>query len=61
VTVFPGQGIVVVDLRRWLPEELSLQVLTVQGTARTLSVWVGSGSLSDLPTRGPKKLPADTG
>ena len=61
VTVFPGQGIVVVDLRRWLPEELSLEVLTVQGTARTLSVWFGSGSLSDLPNRGPQRLPADTG
>jgi hypothetical protein len=61
VTVFPGQGIVVVDLRRWLPDEVSLQVLTVQGTARTLSVWFGPGGLSDLPGRGPKRLPAETG
>ncbi len=60
VTVFPGQGIVVVDLRRWLPDEVSLDVLTVQGTARTLSVWFGPGSLSDLPGRGPKRLPAET-
>jgi len=58
VTVFPGQGIVVVDLRRWLPDEVSLQVLTVQGTARSLSVWFGAGFLSDLPRRGPRMLPA---
>jgi hypothetical protein len=58
LTVFPGQGIIVVDLRKWLPDEVSLEVLTVQGTARTLSVWFGPGSLSDLPGRGPKRLPA---
>jgi len=60
VTVFSGQGIVVADLRRWLPEELSLEVLTVQGTARTLSLWFGPGRLGDLPGRGPKRLPAET-
>ena len=59
-TVFPGQGIVVIDLRTWLPDEVSLEVLTVQGAARTLSVWFGPGSLSDLPGRGPKRLPAET-
>ena len=58
LTVFPGQGIMVVDLRRWLPNEVSLEVLTVQGTARSLSVWFGPGSLSDLPGKGPKRLPS---
>jgi len=58
LTVFPGQGIIVVDLRKWLPDEVSLEVLTVQGTARTLSVWFGPGSLSDLPGQGPKRLPS---
>jgi hypothetical protein len=59
--VFSGHGIVVVDLRQWLPEELMLRVLTVQGTSRSLHVWFGSGSLRNLPGRGPDLLPADTG
>jgi hypothetical protein len=58
LTVFPGQGIVVVDLRRWIPEEAELKILTVQATARSLSVWFGPGSLTDLPMRGPRPLPA---
>jgi hypothetical protein len=58
--VFLGQGIVVVDLRQWLPEELALEVLTVQGTARSLHVWFGPGSLANLPQMGPRLLPADT-
>ena len=57
--VFSGQGIVVVDLRRWLPDELVLDILTVQGTARTLHVWFGAGSLANLPGRGPRLLPAE--
>jgi hypothetical protein len=58
--VFSGQGIVVVDLRRWLPEELMLEVLTVQGTSRSLHIWFGPGSLANLPGRSPQLLPADT-
>ena len=60
VKVFSGQGIVVIDLRRWLPEELVLEVLTVQGMARTLHVWFGPGRLSELPNRAPSRLPAGT-
>ena len=60
VSVFSGQGIVVIDLRRWLPEELALEILTVQGTARGLHVWFGAGALANLPGRGPHLLPADT-
>jgi hypothetical protein len=60
LNVFLGQGIVVVDLRQWLPEELTLEVLTVQGTARSLHIWFGSGSLANLPGRGPRLLPAET-
>jgi hypothetical protein len=59
LSVFSGQGIVVVDLRRWLPDELVLDILTVQGTARTLHVWFGAGSLANLPGRGPRLLPAE--
>ena len=59
VKVFSGHGIVVVDLRPWLPEELALEVLTVQGMARTLHVWFGPGRLSELPGRGPRRLPSE--
>jgi len=50
---------VVVDLRQWLPEELMLEVLTVQGTSRSLHIWFGSGSLRNIPGRGPRLLPAE--
>jgi hypothetical protein len=60
LNVFSGQGIVVVDLRRWLPEELMLEVLTVQGTSRSLHIWFGSGSLRNLPGKGPRLLPRKT-
>jgi len=58
--VFSGHGIVVVDLRQWLPEELKLEVLTVQGTSRSLHIWFGSGALRELPRKGPRLLPANT-
>lgn len=58
LTVFQGQGIVVLDLRRWLPAELDLNVVTVQATLRSLHVWFGPGRLDDLPGRGPGRLPA---
>ena len=32
ITVIRGQGIVVVDLRRWLPPELDLKIVTVPAT-----------------------------
>jgi hypothetical protein len=57
VTVFQGQGIVVLDLRRWLPGELDLQVVTVQATLRALHVWFGPGRLNDLPGQSPGRLP----
>jgi hypothetical protein len=60
LTIFPGQGIVVVDLRRWLPEELTVEVLTIQGTRRSLHVWFGAGSLENLPGKGPKLLSPET-
>jgi hypothetical protein len=60
LSVFTGASIVVVDLRKWLPEELTLEVLTVQGTARSLHVWFGPGSLSNLPQKGQRLLPSTT-
>ena len=59
LTVF-GEGILVVDLREWLPPELDLKVLTIQATERSVHVWFGAGGLRDLPTKRPKALPADT-
>ena len=58
VTVFGGDGIVVFDLRRALPAELDLQVLTVQASARALHVWFGPGGLTDLPAPERAALPA---
>lgn len=59
LTVY-GDGILVVDLRKWLPPELDLRVLTIQATERTAHVWFGAGGLRDLPARRSKALPADT-
>lgn len=61
VSVFTGESIVVVDLRQWLPEEMTLEVITVQGTARSLHLWFGPGSLSNVPGKGPRLLPASIG
>ncbi len=61
LSVFLGDGIVVADLSEWLPQELRLEVLTVQGTRRSLHLWFGSGSLRNLPGKGPVLLPAKTG
>jgi len=58
VTVFRGEGIVVVDLRKWLPAELDLSVLTVQATQQSLHLWFGPGSLRDVPHRPKAALPA---
>jgi len=60
VTVFRGDGIVVVDLREWLPPELELSVLTVQATGRALHLWFGPGRLTDLPEQVRAALPATT-
>lgn len=54
-------GIVVIDLRSAIPEELELSVLTVQITERTVDVWIGPGSLRDLPRRDPPRLAATAG
>ena len=59
--VFRGDGIVVIDLRRWLPGQLELNVVTVQATLRSLHVWFGPGRLDELPGRGPARLPAGSG
>jgi len=52
ITVFRGQGIVVIDLRRWLPSELDLNIVTVQATGSSIHIWFGAGGLRDLPGHG---------
>jgi hypothetical protein len=51
ITVYRGQGIVVVDLRRWLPPELDLKIVTVQATEGSIHLWFGAGGLRDVPGR----------
>ena len=58
VRVVQGQGIVIVDLDRWIPPELSLSVLTVQATERSLHLWLGPGDLRDLPVEQRQALTA---
>jgi hypothetical protein len=58
LTVFGGDGIVVFDLRKWLPPELDLSVLTVQATNRSMHLWFGAGALEDLPAPKRTALPA---
>jgi len=55
-----GDGILVLDLRKWLPPELDLKVLTIQATERSAHVWFGAGGLRDIPAKRSKALPADT-
>lgn len=50
VTVIRGQGIVVVDLGRWLPAEASITVITVQATRHRVHLWLGPGHLESLPS-----------
>jgi len=60
VKVFQGDGIVVIDLRRWLPPEVEVNVVTVQATHRSLHIWFGPGRLGDVPGTSPQLLPAGT-
>jgi hypothetical protein len=59
--VLPGDGIVVIDLRQWLPPGLDLRIVTVQATSRSLHVWFGPGRLEDLPRDARRSLPAGEG
>ncbi len=61
VTVFRGSGILVVDLREWLPAELDLTVLTVQATEAGVHLWLGPGSLRDVPGEARPALAAGLG
>ncbi|MCK5377878.1 MAG: hypothetical protein KAJ78_00685 [Acidobacteria bacterium] len=49
VTILPGSDIVVVDLRRWIPPEVSLRIVAVQVVGDGLHVWLASGSVLEIP------------
>ncbi len=58
LTVVAGEGIVIVDLRRWIPEQVSISIRTVQATERCIHIWLGPGIVDDLPPGTVKSLPA---
>jgi hypothetical protein len=58
LTVIPGQGIVIVDLSAWIPPDVTLSVIAVQATSRSLHVWLGPGELMDVPGSGRPALPS---
>ena len=60
LTVIRGQGILILDLRTWLPPELTLTVITAQATAGQLHLWFGPGALDALPSGERRALPAAT-
>lgn len=49
VKVIRGRGIVVVDLRQWIPEEITVKVVAVQIIGSSLHLWIGPGSVAELP------------
>jgi hypothetical protein len=58
VTVVRGHGILVVDLRQWIPHEVAVSVRTVQATRSYLHIWLGPGAVYDLPGDDPLRLPS---
>ncbi|MCD4749754.1 MAG: hypothetical protein K8R59_10310 [Thermoanaerobaculales bacterium] len=51
IQVIRGTGIVVVDLRKWIPQEVYLRVVAVQVIGRTIHFWLAPGSVTELPSR----------
>ncbi len=49
ISVMPGSKIVVVDLRRWIPAEADVSIVTVQATSHSLHFWFAPGSLARIP------------
>jgi len=58
LTVLPGSDVVVVDLRTWIPPELSLRIVAVQVVGEALHVWFASGSVTDIPMPQNQRLSA---
>ena len=57
VQVVRGEGIIIVDLQRWLPDAVDLSLLTVQATEVCLHLWIGPGGLREVPGRSRPQLP----
>jgi len=57
VTILPGSDVVVVDLRSWIPPEVTLRVVAVQVVGRGLHLWLASGSVMDFLHRKNDQLP----
>jgi hypothetical protein len=57
VRVIRGQRIVILDLHQWLPQEITLSILTVQVSERSLHLWLGPGDLWDVPRGQQPALP----
>jgi len=58
LTIVAGEGIVIVDLRRWIPEQVNFSIRTVQATERYIHLWLGPGSVDDIPQGTVKSLTA---
>lgn len=58
VTILPGSDVVVVDLRTWIPPEVSLRMVAVQVVGQGLHVWLASGWVSDIPPMENQQLSA---
>ena len=53
-----SEGIVIVDLRRWIPEQVNFNIRTLQATERCIHLWLVPGSVEDLPPGTVKSLPS---
>jgi hypothetical protein len=51
ISVVRGSGIVVVDMRDWIPAEADVSIVTVQATRTSVHVWFGPGGLEKVPGR----------
>lgn len=60
VSILPGSDIVVVDLRQWIPSEVSLRVVAIQVISESLHVWLASGWVTDIPQPPKQQLAAGT-
>jgi len=58
LTVVSGEGIVIIDLRRWIPEQVNFSIRTVQATERSIHLWLGPGSVDDIPQGTVKSITA---
>jgi len=59
ITVVRGTGVVVIDLRRWIPEEADLTVVAVQVMSDRLHLWLGPGSMAAWPEPRRRALQSD--